>query len=487
MHANGSVSYPAREGLIADNPLPGGKTVDAGGFPDLMSPSGTLTPPNPHAAAAQDIADRIARAVALAADADVRYASILRELKAEDSLDVPDSTWTDAAADMASVREAARAYLNDHIPYQASAAERKKWWAGLSQELRDEYLATYPDIIGNLDGIPALVRDAANRDSLQLLIGKLAVLDGGEAAEKLEALRLIDQQLQAPLKPGDPPMYLLGIGDEGNGRAIVAYGNPDASKNVAAYVPGLNTSLDAEFISNDLKRARDMAIAVRNIDKSSSAIAWLGYDAPQAPDMLASFDVAGSGRANEGGRSFGDFMEGMSVTSGGEDPHITAIGHSYGSVAVGSAAQQRGGIPGVDDIVIVGSPGIGVDHAQDLGVEAGHVFVGAAKNDVVTKSPSKVQAAANAVGFVLGGPELSRVMGDIADPGGDDVWFGKDPASEAFGARRFPVADGPTLVQDWSFGAHSQYFDPELDPASAGSIALIAAGQSKRVKVEEFR
>ncbi|MFE9852316.1 alpha/beta hydrolase [Streptomyces sp. NPDC005576] len=485
--ANGSVSYPAREGLIADKPLPGGKTMAGGGFPDLMAPSGTLTAPNPHAAAAQDIADRIARAVTLAADADLRYANILRELKAEDSLDVPDSTWTDAAADMASVRDAARAYLNDHIPYQASAAERKEWWAGLSPELRDEYLATYPDIIGNLDGIPALVRDAANRDSLQLLIGKLAGLDSGEAAEKLEALRLIDQQLQAPLKPGDPPMYLLGIGDEGNGRAIVAYGNPDASKNVAAYVPGLNTSVDVEFVNNDLKRVRDTAIAVRNIDKSSSAIAWLGYDAPQAPNMFDSLDVAGTKRADRGGLAFNGFMEGMSVTSENDDPHITAIGHSYGSLTVGSATQQGEGIPGVDDIVLVGSPGVGVNRAENLGVGAEHVFVGAAKNDVVTKSPSKVQAVANVVGFVMGGPEFSRAAGGIADPGGDDVWFGKDPASAAFGARRFPVSDGPSLVRDWSFGAHSQYFNAELDPASAGSIALISAGQSKRVKIEEFR
>ncbi|MGW2281535.1 alpha/beta hydrolase [Streptomyces sp. NPDC001770] len=490
VHADGSVSYPEKEGLVADEPLPGGRTAAGRGFPDLRASPGTLTAPNPHAASAQDIADRIARAVTLATETDTRYAGILRSLKAEDGLDVPNAAWTDAAADMASVREAARAYLNDHIPYRASASERKEWWAGLPQELRDEYLATYPDVIGNLDGIPALVRDAANRDNLQLLIGKLEGLDGSEAEEaegKLEALRLIAGQLGAPLKPGDPPMYLLGIGDEGNGRAIVAYGNPDASKNVAAYVPGLNTSLDDRFVSNDLKRVRDTAIAVRNIEKSSSAIAWLGYDAPQMPDALASFEVAGAGRASRGGRSFDGFMDGISVTSEYRDPHVTAIGHSYGSVTVGSAAKQGEGIPGLDDIVLVGSPGVGVDRAQDLGVGAGHVFVGAAKNDVVTKVPSKMQAAANVIGFLMGGPEVSRVMGDIADPGDDDLWFGRDPASENFGARRFPVADGPSLVRDWSVDAHSRYFNPELDSASAGSIALIAAGHSERVKIEEFR
>lgn len=471
--ANGSVSYPAREGLIADKPLPGGKTMAGGGFPDLMAPSGTLTAPNPHAAAAQDIADRIARAVTLAADADLRYASIIRELKAEDSLDVPDSTWTDAAADMASVRDAARAYLNDHIPYQASAPERKEWWAGLSPELRDEYLATYPDIIGNLDGIPALVRDAANRDSLQLLIGKLAGLDGGEAAEKLEALRLIDQQLQAPLKPGDPPMYLLGIGDEGNGRAIVAYGNPDASKNVAAYVPGLNTGLDERFAKDDLKRARDTAIGARYHNPSSAAIAWLGYDAPQSFDGWSSMAVAGTGRAEKGGGALNSFMGGISATNRNDNPHFTVIGHSYGSRTVGAASQEGGGIPGVDDIVLVGSPGVGVERAESLGVGERHVFVGAAENDPVTRLPSKGR-------LLTGVADLPLVK--------DDLWFGRDPASAEFGARRFRVDAGPPLVSsDGIAAAHSNYFSPERDAVSAGNIALIVAGKSEKVQRQEYR
>lgn len=487
VHADGSVSYPEKEGLVAGEPLPGGRTAGGSGFPDLTASPGTLTAPNPHAATAQDIADRIARAVTLATEADTRYAGILRSLKAEDGLDVPISAWTDAAADMASVREAARAYLNDHIPYRASAAERKEWWASLPPELRDEYLATYPDVIGNLDGIPAVVRDAANRDNLQLLIGKLAGLDDGEAAEKLEALRLIAEQLEAPLKPGDPPMYLLGIGDEGNGRAIVSYGNPDASKNVAAYVPGLNTSLDVEFVTGDVKRVRDTAVAAREINESSSAIVWLGYDAPQSPDWLSSFDVAMSASAAEGGVGFDEFMEGVSVANENSDPHLTAIGHSYGSCAVGLAAQQKGGISGVDDIVLVGSPGVGVDHADDLAVGEDHVFVGAAENDVVTKLPSKYEAAAGVAGFLVGGPMGSALLVSAADPDGDDGWFGKDPASASFGARRFRTSDGPSFFGFGSIAAHSQYFDHDLDSASADNIALIVAGESGRIKLEDPR
>ncbi|MFJ3277820.1 alpha/beta hydrolase [Streptomyces halstedii] len=485
VHADGSVAYPAAgEGLLDGRPLQGG-TAASSGPPGLVAPSGLIAP-NPNAAKAQDIADRVAGAVRAAAEIDWRYAGILRRLKAEDGLKVPTSTWKDAAADAAEVRDAARSYLRDGIPRSATPAERNAWWAGLGQEQREEYLAVYPDVIGNLDGIPAAVRDAANRDNLQLLIGKLDGRDDSRSVAQLAGLREIDRQLRAGTKPGEPPIYLLGMSDEGNGRAIVAFGNPDTSRNVSTYVPGLNTSLDKEFAVGDLKRARDTAIGARYHDRSSASVVWLGYDAPQTPDGVHSLAVAGSGRAESGAGALNGFMGGLVATNDSEDPHLTVIGHSYGSRTVGAATQQSGGIPGADDIVFVGSPGVGVDRAEDLGVGKGHVFVGAAENDVVTKLPSKQQAA---LGVVAAPGPLAFVTKELADQGGGDLWFGKDPASAEFGAQRFRVGDGPRLVGFgvFSIDAHSEYFDPVRDAASANNIALISAGRSDRIEPEEYR
>ncbi|MGW1156194.1 alpha/beta hydrolase [Streptomyces rubiginosohelvolus] len=488
VHADGSVTYPAAgEGLVDGKPLAGG-TASGVPNPGMVPPSG-LVAPNPNAGKAQDIADRVAQAVRAAADADWRYTRILRSLKAHEGLGVPVATWTDAAADAAAVRDAARGYLRDAIPHDASPAERKAWWAGLTDEHREEYLAVYPDRIGNLDGIPALVRDAANRDNLQLLMGKLEGRDDDDSATKLAALREIDRQLRAGPKVGEPPMYLLGIGDQGNGRAIVSYGNPDTARNVAAYVPGLNTSLDKEFAEGDLKRARDLSIVANRHGAPAAAITWLGYDAPQSPDGLRSLAVAVGGRAEEGGKAFHEFMGGIKAANDREDPHMTAIGHSYGSRTVGGAAQQPGGIPGVDEIVFVGSPGVGVDSADDLGVGRDHVFVGAAANDVVTKLPSKAESVLGTVGVGFGGPAAAYAVGDLVDRRDDDVWFGRDPASEAFGARRFEVGDGPFLIGKGKIdvGAHSEYFDPEIDRASVENMALITAGHADRIKREEPR
>ncbi|MEU6217264.1 alpha/beta hydrolase [Streptomyces sp. NPDC047022] len=303
--------------------------------------------------------------------------------------------------------------------------------------------------------------------------------------------------IQAKLLAGsDPPMYLLGIGDEGNGRAIVAYGNPDTVKNVSSYVPGLTTRLDEDFAGGTMKRAQDTALTVREISphSSTSSIVWLGYDAPQlsAGDFLSSRSVMFADDAEAGAPAYNQFMAGISATHENGDPHITAIGHSYGSLAVGLAAQEKGGIPGADDIILVGSPGTGANSADQLNVGKAHVFVGAAEHDIVTGAPSKGQVAGGVVGGVLGAfagvPEVGAAAGASAsDPNGDDLWFGKDPASKAFGATRFAVSDGPTIFEDHGkMKAHSNYFNPAKDQMSADNIARIVVGLDAALRAERL-
>ena len=45
-------------------------------------------------------------------------------------------------------------------------------------------------------------------------------------------------------------------------------------------------------------------------------------------------------------------------------PHLTVIGHSYGSTTTGTALRDH--VTGVDDAVLVGSPGANVEHASRL-------------------------------------------------------------------------------------------------------------------------
>ncbi|WP_329076967.1 alpha/beta hydrolase [Streptomyces niveus] len=489
VHEDASISYPSA--VVCGNPqfgetgekkVPGGTALGSSRFPLESNPGLNGEPgfdynPNPNAAMAQDIADRIARAVRSAAEIDRRYASALRKLKAAAGLDVTEATLKDMAGDASAVRTAAKDYLADNVPFDKSPAERKEWWDGLTEEQRREYLDVAPDLVGNLDGIPSLVRDEANRNYLPVLIDSLERQGDKEAETMLDGLRGIEEKLG---KPTIPPMYLLGIGDEGNGRAIVAYGNPDTSKNVSAYVPGLATKLDGDFAGGTVQRALDTAIGAQGHDPSSASIVWLGYDAPQNVDVIS------TGDAERGAPAYNEFMNGLGVTNENKDPHLTAIGHSYGSLTVGTAAQQNGGIPGADDIILLGSPGVGVDKAEDLGVGKDHVYVGAADNDLVTQLPSKQQTGVGFIGAGAG-PLGAYLLGDIADQGDDDLYFGKDPASQAFGANRFLVDDGVSILEGGKMSAHSQYFTPNKDSVSANNIALIVAGVPQEIKTEEWR
>ncbi|WP_343075742.1 alpha/beta hydrolase [Streptomyces roseirectus] len=485
VHADGRIDYPAGgKNAMTGELVPGGTVVGNNGLigsgnsglrrdgngmysPGMGPGAPALKSPNPHLAKAQEIADRIARALREAREIDDRYNSALGKLKAAPGLTVDTRTWADVAADVNAVSGAAQNYLADHLPFDKSPADRKEWWDHLSEEQREEYLTSFPDVIGNLDGIPSAVRDEANRENLTLLIAKL---DGQpESKDMLAGLKGIQTKLQETV---DPPMYLLGIGDRGNGRAIVSYGDPDTSKNVAAYVPGLGTKLDKDFANGTLDRALYTKMGADRHDSDSTAsIVWLGYDAPQ------SIDVASTTSAEHGAPDYNSFMDGITATNGQKDLHLTAIGHSYGSRMVGEAAMRPGGIPGADDIILLGSPGTGADNASQLNVGADHVFVGSAQNDPVTWLPSKAG--------VLTGPVLSTLL----MPEHDQNWFGTDPASEAFGGRRFKVADGPLpiVAGQGPTPAHSNYFNPAIDPASADNIARIVAGKSDSITTEAPR
>ncbi|MFE7358613.1 alpha/beta hydrolase [Streptomyces sp. NPDC057543] len=530
---NGSIDYPAGgKNEMTGDTMPGGSVVgnngligagnpglyrDANGMLDpALGPGGpVLKSPNPHRAKAQDVADRLAHAVREAREIDERYSSALNKLRAAPGLTVDTKTWADVALDADAVSQAAHNYVEKHLPLDKSPAERKEWWDHLGKEQREEYIAAFPELIGNLDGIPALVRDEANRENLQMLIGKLDGKHDDASRDMLGGLKKIQEKLE---QGSEPPMYLLGIGDEGNGRAIIAYGNPDAADNVSAYVPGLGTKLDAEFAGGTVNRALQTAIGAQEADPSSrtSSIVWLGYDAPQVTpgDLASGNSVMFTNDAEAGAPDYNAFMEGISATHESGDPHVTAIGHSYGSLTVGLAAQEKGGIPGADDIILVGSPGTGADNAQDLNVGKDHVFVGAADNDVVTKLPNHAEASGmvsgavggGSAGFVLGagmaGPPGALIgggagafVGGIAGYTAQDAqtdpserWFGTDPASGNFGATRFMVDDGATLIEDrGEMSAHSNYFNPMKDQDSADNIAKIVVGKSGKISLETPR
>ncbi|MFF0507194.1 alpha/beta hydrolase [Streptomyces fimicarius] len=488
--SDGSVSYPAGKKPGEEKMADGGTvTGSAGGSPTsgALERQAMSIHPNPNYGKALGYANRIADALEEASEADAKWAPKLRALKADDDLVVSKRDWADTQSDGGGVREAGKDYLDSlpEPPKDGSPKENAAWWEGLSADEQSAHLALNAAAVGALDGLPAQTRDEANRMVLaqsrahvDLELTKIppeptryfpntkgsypAVIQNaswtewnqkyGDRFEQLtktqNGMKSIQERFDATGENGLPPAYLLGFDTEKNGRAIVANGNPDTAAHTAVYVPGTTSNLGG--IGGDIGRMTELW---RESDamaggKEVSTITWLGYDAPQSVVKDAPFRHY----ADDGAPAFNQFMDGLNVAnstdSGG---HHTAIGHSYGTTLIGSAARQ--GELNADDVVFAGSPGVQVGEASQMDVSKEHVWNEEAEGDPV--------------------PDLGRF-----GHGGSQWRFGGGvaiiPSDELFGANQMTTGGSE---------GHSEYW--ERDSESLKNQAAVVTGRYGKVELEE--
>ncbi|MCP2326519.1 hypothetical protein HDA40_005026 [Hamadaea flava] len=339
----------------------------------------------------------------------------------------------------------------------------REWWRGLSRTQRELLLLQSPERIGGLDGVPAADRDRANREVLRRERERLSALlaslagDRHAARERDRVERTLAGLATLADRLARPGAYLLGLDTTGDGRAIVALGDPDRSKNVLTYVPGMGVRLDGQ-LGTSLDRTAAMAEAATTADPSAStaAILWLGYDTPNSLFEGASADAAHDARA-----ALHDFQDGLAATHQGDLGEQSVVGHSYGALVVGETVRDLG--LRADDLVFLGAPGVGVEHAADLHVDPAMVWAASADNDIVgLAAPSIRQFWVEQV--------WPRYMGDPMP----DLWHGHNPADDRFGGRVFEAADNANPIS-----AHLAYWDrgnPALD-----NVGRIAAGRESEV------
>ncbi|MDI2131907.1 alpha/beta hydrolase [Yinghuangia seranimata] len=400
----------------------------------------------------------IAAVLVRASEADELLGDGVRRLAA-DSVRPGLDAMADAAADSAMV--AALASVDASAIPKGGPQEVAAWWAGLSERDRRRYLAGCPEALGALDGLPAHVRDRANRLVLaaaeaglgERLAAERAKLDAvtggtrgagvafiqavGDLETRLAAVRGLRASLDLiPDGKAAPPAYLLALSPDGDGTAVVALGDPDRARHTAVFVPGKGA--DLANVPRDVERMRALWSRTGSTDGDVAAIAWTGYDAPNTLQRALDPDYARTGAPK-----LGRFVDGLRAAHDATEPdHVTVIGHSYGSLVAGEAA-KRGGLA-ADDIVAVGSPGMHVHNASQLGTAPGHVWVARAPGDPI--------------------PELGKATYTlpIAGVGPDD---------RAFGANR--------ITTDGSHG-HSEYWRTD-HPDSLDNQAAIVKGEYDRV------
>jgi hypothetical protein len=331
---------------------------------------------------------------------------------------------------------------------------------------------------------------------LEYLLARQAAGDTLSASEQrwLENAQSIQKavdQASSPMWDGlDVDAFIMAYQPHafgGDGIAAVAYGDPDTADHTAVYVPGImqdGTMIDengSQALNLYEETVNQMAAEVPPREGSVSTIAWIGYDSPNFnPESMWPWDLGDSAgdvshtiteaNAAAGGLALSQFVDGLNSThSSGDQPHLTVIGHSYGSTTSSYAA--AGGMD-ADSLVLIGSPGAseGVDHVSDLNMPTGQVFVGAADHDPVSW---------------LGGED-----GLFPGTWDDSLGLGADPAQHDFGAVNFAVDNGQEfhgtgLVTTGFMENHVNYFDDASathDNAALVNMANIVSGNTDAVE-----
>jgi Alpha/beta hydrolase len=441
--------------------------------------------------AAADVADLVRRALAVASEVDAQITARLKQVQAFPA--APPKNLLNAGQ-LAGVFD--RAMIP---PTGTDPAEVNSWWKALSHAQQQALIHEAPGQIGWLDGVPAVARDQANRIALagdkQKLQGQLASLLAHEPPKtmpgggrfgtqqmpnpvwqqwhdqvaqiqgRLAGISAVESGLAIGGKDGYPPAYLLGFDTNGNGHAIVSFGNPDNAQTTVTYVPGLGSKITGAYRDSGRAAALWQQAEKFSPGKTIASVYWLGYDAPQLglSQGIHNLDVTSTSDAIAGASALTRFQNGLAVThASGVPGHTVVLGHSYGSLVVGEAAAHDGMHP--NDLIFVGSPGVGVNHASQLGVSPAHVWAGANANDPVPDLPP-----ANPAHWI----------------DNYSSHFGNDPTSPQFGGKDFAANYDPGKPSGFdpayyvTLKAHSGYWDP--DSASLLNMAHIVDGQYGKV------
>lgn len=397
---------------------------------------------------AENIASRARALIHQAEDIDADCAEVFGHLEDGD-------ITARGATDFTSAQEMGRDQSGLSAPYPpdgegVTPQDATSWWNALSEEEQKKVIAEHPDWIGKRDGVPVPARSQANIPVLERELsdaqrevdalgsradyirehggfGPGAAAAGArydsmlrERIERLDNAKAMKEALSVegnPAKGYDPDKYLMTLDfpDGRDPRAAIAVGNPDSAEHVAVTTPGVGThptSLpgmvsEAEALRDEARN--QLSLAPNTEGQDVAAIAWLGYEPPGNDISVA--EAGFERRANEAAPDLADFYRGINATNEhGSDVHLSAFGHSYGSLTTAQALNELGATGVVDDAAFYGSPGLGhanetvteytsqgvpmqvsppIHDESDLYLPDGHAFVMSAPGDPISGDPEK--------------------------------------------------------------------------------------------------
>ncbi|OSC26132.1 hypothetical protein B8W69_17025 [Mycobacterium vulneris] len=399
-------------------------------------------------------------------------------------------------------------------PPDSDPGQVAHWWDSLSANQKQLLIGQHPYQLGNLNGIPADVRDSVNQAAMKDDLRRIedVARQHGMATSALRDSALNNRDADVFTHPGDYGLCATDITryqnavktndflerDEehdgvptmlwaydplafnGKGRAAVAIGNPDKARNTAVIVPGTNSSVQGGWMSDGTDDAINLYQQAARADPQhpTAVLAWMGYDAPefetqwqQAVTDPSNLEQVGTPwRARQAGALLAADVNGLAATHDPSTPrHVTVLGHSYGSTTVADAFASGG--MRANDAVLTGCPGTDLARsAAAFHLDGGRLYVGAASTDAISWIGESGAGLPNRLNATLDQP-----LGPLAG-------LGADPAHTGFGAVRFHAeVAGSHSVMPW-FTDHSHYYD--VGSEALHNITGVVTGHGDRLAGE---
>ncbi|MEU9041332.1 MULTISPECIES: alpha/beta hydrolase [unclassified Kitasatospora] len=284
------------------------------------------------------------------------------------------------------------AWIQDHSfgrtlpdPATTSPAAAAEFFASLAPTELDRLIRDYPLVVGNYDGAPLDLRYRANRIAL--------AVERDTARARAEDHRLdSDTRALAVSRANDvehllaPGRQILAFDPRGRGLVTEVWGDLADAERISVLVPGSDADLGHfDQTAEPLRSPAGMARALYAEEQRqapgtrTAVVSWTGYVTPSGLGP----DAATSRLADVAAPRLERLLAGFKETTRPDAPP-SLLCHSYGSVVCGTAAPKilraaasPSDTSGITDMVVFGSPGMGVQNAAELG---GGVHVWAARN-----------------------------------------------------------------------------------------------------------
>ncbi|OZF39813.1 hypothetical protein CH294_06225 [Rhodococcus sp. 14-2483-1-1] len=429
-----------------------------------------------------ELLDRVGEIVRRGTEIEENAAAIMTAA-ARNLISDNDSTDVREAAGIGSDQGAAKA---PQPPAEGHPAANNQWWNSLTDDQRDYVREERPHWIGDLDGIPAADRSSANlaqldvdRSSVDGQVNEAqarfdqtgSAMDGQRLQLALDKRTSLDAVERLMFEKGTDGSFVLGADgqripvpdrhllsfdaspERTLATAVIAVGDVDTADHVSVHTPGFTSTVHKGLGSlvNDAANIRDLSqwqldhYSPDAAGQTVASVAYMGYEAPQKVGVLS------DDMAQTGGSRLASFLDGIDA-SRSDDPHLTAVGHSYGSLTTGFALQDG---TGVDDAVFMGSPGVGTDNLGALHI-TGDAYTLASGGDGV----AALAAFGGDPREIAGVHDLSTRAADVVMPDGTDVAL--------MSTDRFT---GSIIER---MGSHSDYY--KVDTTSQFNQAAVIAG-----------